>query len=184
MRPRELPSEGVCGSLKTSFTYCHGFPDEFPAWSLCTDDKKELKWKIDGCKEFEILTEDISRMWRETWITGWKVIARDGFKIIGYRPESKTIFLFIPDSVYSYQVTEKELNFAGGSQYFRRFHTSRKIVSYLHCLAPIQTGMAAAQEEKDCDICRKMEQGGTSLDDLKELVAFYENLANKVIARC
>lgn len=23
--------------------YCHGFPDEVPAWSLCTDDKKELK---------------------------------------------------------------------------------------------------------------------------------------------
>lgn len=122
-------------------------------------------------------------MWRETWITGWKVIARDRFKIIGYRPESKTIFLFIPDSVYSYQVTERELNFVGGSQYFRRFHTSCKIVSYLHCLAPIQTGVAVAQEEKDTDIWRKMEQGGTASDDLKELAAFCENLANKVVAR-
>lgn len=121
-----------------------------------------------SCKEFEILTEDISRMCRETWITGWKVIARDRFKIIGYRPESKTIFLFIPDSVYSYQATERELNFVG-SQYFRRFHTSCKIVSYLHCLAPIQTGMAVAQEKKDTDhIWREMEQGGTAIsDDLK-----------------
>lgn len=90
--------------------YCHGFPNDFPAWSLCIndDETRELKWKLEGCEEFETLSEDVSRI-AEKWVITRKVMPRIRFKIIEYNSLLKKLFLFIPNLIYSYKLTKRKL---------------------------------------------------------------------------
>ncbi|KAM7507180.1 hypothetical protein LguiA_017633 [Lonicera macranthoides] len=119
--------------------YCHGFPD-FPAWSICPDDyKNKPKWKLEDCEEFENLSEDICKV-AKGWVTTKKTIPRIRFKIIAYAPESQKIFLFIPDSIYSYGLRNRNLKLVWAcTPSWHKFHSTSRLLPYVHSLAPIQT---------------------------------------------
>ena len=59
--PRAPLGRSLWKSKDKLFCYCQGFDNEFPVWSLSLNNEKELEWKVEGCKEFEMLNEDLSK---------------------------------------------------------------------------------------------------------------------------
>ncbi|KAK3004185.1 hypothetical protein RJ639_020091 [Escallonia herrerae] len=150
--------------------YCHGFPDEYPAWYLNTNDKKDLKWGFDGSAEFETLTEDISvKLSAQRGIRTMKEIQLVRFRIIGYIPESETLFLYIPDSLYSYQLSKKRLEFVGGATRTWKYHSPSCVFPFVHSFAPMQTWTNAEQRDGNND----------AMGDFTEVNTLYETSGNK-----
>lgn len=95
--------------------------------------------KLEDCEEFENLSEDICKA-AKGWVTTKKTIPRIRFKIIAYAPKSQKIFLFIPDSIYSYGLRNRNLKLVWACTPSRhKFHSTSHLLPYVHSLAPIQT---------------------------------------------
>lgn len=108
--------------------YCHGFPDEFPAWSIrLDDDKNEPKWELEDCEEFENLNEDICRDLKGRETTN-KPTPQIRFKILQYAPESQKIFLSIPNSVYSYELRNRSLELCACKASLLKFHSTSRLL--------------------------------------------------------
>ncbi|KAH7846479.1 hypothetical protein Vadar_014470 [Vaccinium darrowii] len=160
--------------------YCHGFPDEFPAWRLQTNEKNEIMtWKREDGKEFGNLSEDISTMNSKGWDIKRKAMPVVRFKIIGYYPELKTVFVWVHDTIYSYVFHDRRLELVercgdpwrGG---LWRFHTRSCVVAYKHSFGAIQIGK---MEEEESEV---EEEDKQKLSDPAELVSLYEASTNKV----
>nr|POF14624.1 hypothetical protein CFP56_26726 [Quercus suber] len=90
--PRAPLGRSLWKSSDKLFCYCHGFNDEFPVWSLSISDEEEIEWKVEGCKEFEMLTEDVSNGVANS-LTNIRVQKpRVKFNVIGFNPESNVIY--------------------------------------------------------------------------------------------
>ena len=124
------------------FCYCHGFNDEFPVWSLSISDEEELEWKVEGCKEFEMLTEDVSNGVANSLTNIWVQKPRVKFNIIGFNPESNVIYAWKTGFIIRYEFTERNLetyNVACDC-------LPSRILPYVHNFAPIQ--IANMKEEE------------------------------------
>uniref|UniRef100_A0A7N2R9S7 F-box domain-containing protein n=1 Tax=Quercus lobata TaxID=97700 RepID=A0A7N2R9S7_QUELO len=140
--PRAPLGRSLWKSNDKLFCYCHGFNDEFPVWSLCVSDEEELEWKVEGCKEFEMLTEDVSNGVANS-LTNIRVQKpRVKFNTIGFNHESNVIYAWKTGFIIRYEFTERNLetyNVACDC-------LPSRILPYVHNFAPIQ--IANMKEEE------------------------------------
>lgn len=136
--------------------YCHGFEDEFPEWTLSMNGECESKWELrQYSKTFRNLTYDVfgqvAKLDPDQW-TGQRI----QFKIISYAPQSKTFFLFIGKTVYTYHLDKRWLEYLGGFnplvEYLGGFHPLEdttfshggcRVFPYVHSLVRIQSAKTA-----------------------------------------
>lgn len=119
--------------------------DDVKDWTLSMDE--ESTWKLEDDKDFRDLTLamcDLST--RESILeygTAWH-----RFYIISYEPQSKTIFLFMPNLIYKYSFKQRMLYSVGDADTIRDsdlfFHS--RLFPYVHSLLPFQTWSTA-----DCE---------------------------------
>uniref|UniRef100_A0A2N9FQ77 Uncharacterized protein n=1 Tax=Fagus sylvatica TaxID=28930 RepID=A0A2N9FQ77_FAGSY len=131
--PRAPLGRSLWKSKDKLFCYCQGFDNEFPVWSLSLNNEKELEWKVEGCKEFEMLNEDLSKEFASGLTQATKgPKPRVGFKIIGFKPESNLIYLWKPDLIIKYDFTERDLEILWG---YGGAPLPSRILPYVHSFA-------------------------------------------------
>jgi hypothetical protein len=100
---------------------------------LSLNNEKELEWKVEGCKEFEMLNEDLSKEFASGLTQATKgPKPRVGFKIIGFKPESNLIYLWKPDLIIKYDFTERDLEILWG---YGGAPLPSRILPYVHSFA-------------------------------------------------
>ena len=156
--PRAPLGRSLWKSNDKLFCYCQGFDDETPVWSLSINDEEELEWKVEGCEEFEMLTEDLGNeldsSLHKVWVQKKPNIE---FNIIGFNPESKEIYLWKPDPhnfIIRYEFTERNFEIPWGAG-----RGPIRILPYVHSFAPIQMKEGEGKHSVDVETNKKKTKG-------------------------
>lgn len=174
--PRAPLGRSLWKSRDKLVCYCHGFPAEFPTWSMSINDKNELKWKAEGEEKFEMLTEDISRDYSNDCLFLKNAIPR--FRVLAYNSECENMFLWIPNCIYSYDFKERRLEWVYGHR-VSNFDVPCCVLPYVHSLALPNLG----HESKVKKQAERSRNGSVVIGDAMESMSLDEGRLNKPKSR-
>lgn len=118
--------------------YCHGFQQGIAAWSLSISDERKMKWELEGCENFEVLTLIVVQKYVDKELEYSLMEPKHGiqYTIIAYDHDSNIMYLWRADSIFSYDFAEGKLGWVWSSASIS-YQLSWPL-PYVHSLAHIQ----------------------------------------------